>query len=83
MKKYIRIGLVCLVIGGIAFRAEAGSALGDWGHFLSYTPTVHFNNPEGVPFTITVRVMRHAGTRLEPCRRHYTAVGGSGRKGDC
>jgi len=58
-KKYIRIGLVCLVIG-IAFRADAGSALGDWGHFLSYTPTVHFNNPEGVPFTITVHVMRHA-----------------------
>jgi len=53
------------VAGGEA-RGGEGAALGDWGHFLSYTPTLYFNNPQGVPFTITVRVMRWANRDWNP-----------------
>ncbi len=58
MKK-IKALLMCIVIG-LSARVCAGSALGDWGHFVCYTPTACFNNSEGKPFTITIHVMRWA-----------------------
>jgi len=53
--------LGCLALG-LPPRAQAGSgsALGDWGHYVWFTPAACFNNPAGVPFTITVHVMREA-----------------------
>jgi len=36
----------------------AETAIGGWGHFISYTPTSHFNNPAGEAFTIDVHVMQ-------------------------
>jgi len=37
--------------------AAADTALGDWGHFLSYAPKILLHNPEGKAFTVTVHVM--------------------------
>ena len=36
----------------------AQTAIGDWGHFISYTPTVYFDNPQGKAFTVKVHVMQ-------------------------
>ena len=36
----------------------AGTALGDWGHFLSCWPKVYLNNPDGKPFTFTLHLFR-------------------------
>lgn len=38
--------------------AHAGTAVGDRGHFLSYTPTVHLWNPQGAAATMSVHVMQ-------------------------
>ena len=38
--------------------APARTAVGDWGHFLSYRPRVHLLNQERGTFTLTVHVMR-------------------------
>ncbi len=35
----------------------AGSALGDWGHFLSMRPRIHVDNPDGRAFTLTFHTM--------------------------
>lgn len=37
---------------------RTNTAIGDWGHFISYTPTVYFDNPQGKAFTIKVHVMQ-------------------------
>ena len=54
--------LVCLT----GRHTPADTALGDWGHFMSYTPTAHFNNPDGGAFTITAHVMRWAIPKWNP-----------------
>jgi len=47
-----------LSIGFCGQRSEGGTALGDWGHFLSFAPKIHLNNPDGKPFTLTIHLMR-------------------------
>ncbi len=49
---------LCLAALLTAFAAIAETAIGDWGHFISYTPTTYFNNPDGKAFTIKVHVMQ-------------------------
>jgi len=41
----------------------AGSAAGDWGHFLNYRPVFYLHNPEGKAFTVTVHVMQWGTAR--------------------
>ena len=77
IKKLLALLLLGLTLGG-ATRGEDGAALGDWGHFLSLTPTVHFNNPEGKPFTITVHVMRWAKPDWNPNELTLRLVGPDG-----
>ncbi len=61
MKKLMAYLLMGLALGmPPCVRADSGSALGDWGHYVWFTPVACFNNPAGVPFTITVYVMRQA-----------------------
>ncbi|MCZ7644596.1 MAG: hypothetical protein M5U26_04810 [Planctomycetota bacterium] len=45
--------------------ARAETAIGDWGHFISYTPTVFLSNPEGKAFRVKVHVMQW-GTHAWP-----------------
>ena len=77
IKGLLALLLLGLTLGG-ATRGEDGAALGDWGHFLSLTPTVHFNNPEGKPFTITVHVMRWAKPDWNPNELTLRLVGPDG-----
>lgn len=37
---------------------RAGTALGDWGHFLSYSPKTFLENPDGRPFSVSIHVMQ-------------------------
>ncbi len=46
------------VVAPLAGRAD--TALGDWGHFLSYHPRLHLHNPEGRAFAIRLQVMQWA-----------------------
>jgi len=55
--------LALLLLAATPLRAE--TAIGDWGHFISYTPTVFLNNPEGKGFTVKVHVMQW-GTKAWP-----------------
>ena len=38
--------------------AVAGTAVGDWGHFLRYAPKVYLHNPDGRAFEVTVHLFR-------------------------
>lgn len=38
--------------------ARADTALGDWGHFLSYNPKTFLEKPDGRPFSVSVHVMQ-------------------------
>ncbi len=58
IKTFLTIGLLCL--GVVALHAQ--TAVGDWGHFISYTPTVYMNNPEGKAFEVKVHILQW-GTR--------------------
>lgn len=51
---------------GLPALSAIGSALGDWGHFLSYSPSLYFNNPEGRAFTISVHTMEWAAPDWNP-----------------
>lgn len=42
------------------------TALGDWGHFLAYTPRLHFDNPEGSAFELTFHLMQWPSERWNP-----------------
>jgi len=46
-------GLLCL-----APLCEAGTSLGDWGHYLRYSPKMFFWNPDGRAFEFTVHLFR-------------------------
>ena len=67
MKHYalVLVGLLILATGF----AKAETALGDWGHFLSYYPRATFNNPEGKDFTITIHTLRYIRSA-----KHYQEV---------
>ncbi len=61
MTNLIRSASLLCVIGSLslaATRADAGTAVGDAGHFLRYVPKVYLQNPEGKAFTVTVHLMR-------------------------
>ena len=63
----------------VALSLHAETAVGDWGHFISYTPTVYLNNPEGKAFTVKVHVMQW-GTRSwkrDKLKLHLAAPDGS------
>ncbi len=47
-----------LVCWTSAAALQAETAIGDWGHFLSYTPTICLSNSEGKAFTVKVHVMQ-------------------------
>jgi len=57
---------------------RAETALGDWGHFLSYRPKIHLNNPDGRAFTATVHVMRWPVERFNRPARKFRLVGPGG-----
>ncbi len=46
-------GLCCA--GGTS---HAGTALGDWGHYLRYSPRMFLQNPDGRAFTVTLHLFR-------------------------
>ncbi|NQT92984.1 MAG: hypothetical protein HQ559_09495 [Lentisphaerae bacterium] len=50
--------LLCLACLAAAIGARADTAIGDWGHFLSYSPKIYLNNPDGKAFSVTVHVMK-------------------------
>ncbi len=50
--------LIALALSIGAADARADTQLGDWGHFLSYTPTFYLNNPKGEAFTLKVHRMQ-------------------------
>jgi len=56
-------GLLIATLGGIVQSAGAQTALGDWGHFLSYSPKIHLHNPLGQGFAFTVHVMQWGSAR--------------------
>ena len=70
---------LALSLSGAASGEERGSALGDWGHFLCFTPTAYLNNPEGKPFTITVRVMRQVWAGWNPSEIEVRLTGPDGK----
>ena len=47
--------LLCVSLGPTTL---AATAIGDWGHFLSFDPRIYLNNPDGRAFTLTIHVMR-------------------------
>ncbi len=49
-----------------AREAGGGSALGDWGHFLSMRPRIHLLNPEGRDFSVTFHVMLWPNAKWNP-----------------
>lgn len=60
MSRRVAHPLACLgvLLLCLATPLNAATAIGDWGHFISYTPTMHFNNPDGRAFEIKVHVMQ-------------------------
>ena len=60
------LGGLLILTAGVA---QAETAIGDWGHFLSYCPRATFNNPEGKDFTITIHTLRYIRSA-----RHYQEV---------
>lgn len=50
--------LVAVLALCLPLRGRAGTAVGDWGHFLRYVPKIHLHNPDGRAFTLTVHLMR-------------------------
>jgi hypothetical protein len=51
--------LAALALLGAALRpASAATAVGDDGHYLRYVPKVHFHNPDGRAFSVTLHLMR-------------------------
>ncbi|HEY5550530.1 MAG TPA: hypothetical protein VIK52_01475, partial [Opitutaceae bacterium] len=69
--------LLAIALGLSALNAAA-SALGDWGHFLSYSPTLCFNNPDGRAFTISVHTMRWAAPDWNPAELTVRLTGPDG-----
>lgn len=58
------LAALLVAVGSIAAPPAAGdSALGDWGHFLSYEPEIHMHNPDGQAFEFTVHVMQWGSAR--------------------
>ncbi|MFP4055987.1 MAG: hypothetical protein ACLF0G_03870 [Candidatus Brocadiia bacterium] len=53
----MRASLLCASIA-VASPAAGATALGDWGHFLTYGPRIHLHNPRGEAFSFTVHLMR-------------------------
>lgn len=53
---------LCRLLSGLILAivppAYAGTAVGDWGHFVMNQPQVLLNNPSGLAFTVTIHVMR-------------------------
>ncbi len=71
-----------LVVGTVVCmtsQAYAGSGLGDWGHFLSYTPTACFRNPDGKPFTIIIHAMRWVVPAWNPGQITVRLIGPDGQ----
>lgn len=54
---YLCLGLALAPAG------RADSAIGDWGHFLSYQPVMLLHNPDGEAFDLTVHVMQWGSAR--------------------
>lgn len=52
------VSIFVLSLGCFNSSGLAETAIGDWGHFISYTPTVYFDNPQGKAFTVKVHVMQ-------------------------
>jgi hypothetical protein len=63
---------------GLPIAGAGGSAVGDWGHFLTFSPTILFNNPEGRPFTISVHTMRWAVPDWNPAQLTVRLTGPDG-----
>lgn len=70
-------GLISSLFLASSLRAE--TAIGDWGHFLSYTPTVFLNNPKGKAFEMKVHVMQW-GTRSWPRKKQKFRLLGPDKK---
>ncbi len=49
---------VLFAVFALAPLAKGYTAIGDWGHFLGYTPHIYINNPEGKAFEVTLHVMK-------------------------
>lgn len=47
-----------ILLAGVGPGAAAGTAVGDWGHFLRYAPRLHLLNPDGRAFSVTVHRFR-------------------------
>jgi hypothetical protein len=58
---YIRSAIIATVLA-FGSLVQADTAIGDWGHFISYTPTVYLLNTDGRAFDVRVHVMQW-GTR--------------------
>lgn len=57
-KKEEAVVLCGLLMTCLTVSAHAETSIGDWGHFISYTPTVYLDNPQGKAFTVKVHVMQ-------------------------
>ena len=51
-----RLALLLALLAAAPARAD--TAIGDWGHFVSYKPKIYLQNPDGRAFNVTVHVMR-------------------------
>lgn len=55
--------LTAVAVGLLAGVGAAETQIGDWGHCITYTPTVLLNNPQGKAFTLRFQAMQPAFNR--------------------
>lgn len=58
MRRTFLTCLLALLWAGSGASGLAATAVGDWGHFLSFNPRLHLNNPDGRAFAFTIHLMR-------------------------
>ncbi len=76
MSAWLSSAFLVMLLGGQ--QPSQSAMLGDWGHFMSYSPRIHLLNPDGRAFTVKVHAMQWGRTDWNGDTREVrlTAPGG-------